>query len=135
MDLGGLNARIITTQTYPQGPPLRWMCVCVGGGVGVCSVTQSCPTLWDPRACSLPGSSVHGILQAGILEWVVISFSRDRPNPGTEPRSLVSPILAGVSLTLQSTNKSMCLSVSQSMSAHVHAHTHTHTHRHRTCPS
>ena len=35
-------------------------------------VTQSCPTLCDPMGCSLPGSSVHGILQARILEWVAI---------------------------------------------------------------
>ena len=39
---------------------------------------QSCPTLWDPIDCSPPGSSAHGILQARILEWVAISFSRDR---------------------------------------------------------
>ena len=47
---------------------------------------QSCPTLWDPHMdCSPPGSSVHGILQARILEWVVISFPRDLPNPGIKP--------------------------------------------------
>ena len=40
-------------------------------------VTQSCPTLCDPIYCSPPGSSVHGIFQARILEWVAISFSRD----------------------------------------------------------
>ena len=39
-------------------------------------VAQSCPTLCDPTECSLPGSSVHGILQARILEWVAIPFSR-----------------------------------------------------------
>ena len=39
-------------------------------------VAQSCPTLCDPIDCSPPGSSVHGILQARILEWVAISFSR-----------------------------------------------------------
>ena len=39
-------------------------------------VAQSCPTLCDPVDYSLPGSSVHGILQARILEWVAISFSR-----------------------------------------------------------
>ena len=39
-------------------------------------VAQYCPTLCDPIDCSLPGSSVHGILQARILEWVAISFSR-----------------------------------------------------------
>ena len=37
---------------------------------------QLCPTLYDPMDCSPPGSSVHGILQARILEWVAISFSR-----------------------------------------------------------
>ena len=40
-------------------------------------VAQSCPTLCDPRDCSLPGSSAHGILQARILEWVAISYSRN----------------------------------------------------------
>ena len=39
-------------------------------------VTQSCPTLCDPMDYSLPGSSIHGIFQARILEWVAISFSR-----------------------------------------------------------
>ena len=48
-------------------------------------VTQSCLTLCDPVDCSLPGSSVHGIFQARILEWVVIPFSRGSSqgsNPG-----------------------------------------------------
>ena len=39
-------------------------------------VIQSCLTLCDPMDCSLLGSSVHGILQARILEWVAISYSR-----------------------------------------------------------
>ena len=39
-------------------------------------VAQSCPTLCDPMDCSLPGSSLHEILQARVLEWVAISFSR-----------------------------------------------------------
>ena len=39
-------------------------------------VTQSCLTLWDPLDCSLPGSSVCGIFQARVLEWVATSFSR-----------------------------------------------------------
>ena len=49
---------------------------------GVCSVKvkvlvgQLCPTLWDPMDCSSPGSSVHGMLQARILEWVAIPFFR-----------------------------------------------------------
>ena len=39
------------------------------------SVAQSCPTLSDPMDCSLPGSSVHGIFQARVLEWGAIAFS------------------------------------------------------------
>ena len=38
-------------------------------------VIQSCPTLSDPMDCSLPGSSIHGIFQARVLEWVAIAFS------------------------------------------------------------
>ena len=37
---------------------------------------HSCPTLCDPMDCSLPGSSIHGIFQARVLEWIAISFSR-----------------------------------------------------------
>ena len=66
-----------------QGPSIH-------GSSLSCSVGQSCLTLCDPMDCSLQGSSVHGILQAGTLEWVSISFSRDLPNPGIEPRSPVS---------------------------------------------
>ena len=39
-------------------------------------VTQLCPTLSNPMDCSLPGSSVHGIFQARVLEWGVIAFSK-----------------------------------------------------------
>ena len=41
-------------------------------------VTQSCPTPSDPMDCSPPGSSVHGIFQARVLEWGAITFSDDR---------------------------------------------------------
>ena len=40
-------------------------------------VAQSCPTLRDPMVCSLPGSFVHGIFQARVLEWGAIAFSND----------------------------------------------------------
>jgi len=50
-------------------------------------VAQSCPTLCYTIDCSLPGSSVHGIFQAIILEWIAISFSRGSPNPGLDPGS------------------------------------------------
>ena len=48
---------------------------------GESEVTQSCPTLWNPMDCSLPGSSVHGIFQAIVLEWIAISFSRGSSQP------------------------------------------------------
>ena len=54
-------------------------------------VVLSCPTPSDPKDCSLPGSSIHGILQARALEWVPLPSPGDLPNPGTE----VSPGLAG----------------------------------------
>ena len=44
-------------------------------------VAQSCPTLRDPMNFSLPGSSVHGIFQARVLEWVAIAFSETRGYP------------------------------------------------------
>ena len=47
----------------------KYCCYC-------CLVAKLCPILCDPIDCGLPGSSVHGILQARTLEWVTISFSR-----------------------------------------------------------
>ena len=44
---------------------------------GESEVAQSCPTLSDPMDCSLPGSSIHGIFQARVLEWGAIAFSSD----------------------------------------------------------
>ena len=44
-------------------------------------VSQTCPTLWDPMDGSLPGSSVHGIFQARVLEWGAIAFSRGSSQP------------------------------------------------------
>ena len=44
---------------------------------------QSCPTLSDPKDCSLPGSSVHGIFQARVLEWVAIAFSNTAKGVGS----------------------------------------------------
>ena len=48
---------------------------------------QSCPSLSDPTDCSPPGSSVHGISQARLLEWMVISFSRESSRPREEHSS------------------------------------------------
>ena len=67
-----------------------------------CSIAQSCPTLCGPMDCSPPGSSIHGILQVGIPEWVVISYSRGIfPTQGLNPgllyllhRQVDSPLLS-----------------------------------------
>ena len=59
-------------------------------------VNQSCPTLCDPMDCSPPGSSVHEIFQARILEWVDISFSRRSSQP--RDRTWGSPALQADSL-------------------------------------
>ena len=61
--------------------PLRTLCVCVCVCVCVCSVSQSCLILCGPMECSLPGSSVHGISQARIPEWVALSYSRGSSRP------------------------------------------------------
>ena len=65
-------------------------------------VTQSCPALCDPMDCSLPGSSLHGILQAGILEWVAFPFLGYLPDPGIKPGS---PGLQADSLPSESPGK------------------------------
>ena len=49
---------------------------------------QLCPALWDPMHQSLPGSSVHGIVQERTLEWVTMPSPGDLPNPETRPSSL-----------------------------------------------
>ena len=53
----------------------RWREECWVHSESDSEVTQSCPTLCDPVDCNLPGSSVHGILQTRVLEWVAIAFS------------------------------------------------------------
>ena len=77
------------------------------GASGACvlpaKLLQLCPTLCNPMHYSLPGSSVHGILQARILEWVAVPFSGDLPDPGIKPVSLKSPALAGRFFTTSAT--------------------------------
>ena len=70
-----------------------------------CSVTQSCPTLCEIMGWSPPGSSVHDISQARILEWVAFPFPGDLPNPGIEPASLMSPALADGFFTTSATTE------------------------------
>ena len=82
--------------------------------VCVCSVTKSCPTLWDLMNCSLPDSSVQGIFQARILEWVAIS-SRESSQPRDQTHvSCVSCFGRGI------------LYHWATWEAHIHIHTYTH---------
>ena len=65
-------------QVYWSGVPLPF--------ISTREVTQSCPTLCDPMDCSPPGSSIHGIFQARVLEWVAISFFRGSSPPRNRTR-------------------------------------------------
>ena len=77
----------VTHRRQPTRLPRPWVSPGKNTGVGChfllqrmkvkseSEVTQLCPTLRDPMDCSLPGSSVHGIFQAGVLEWGAIAFS------------------------------------------------------------
>ena len=62
---------------------------------GILSHTQPYPTFCNSADCNPPGSSVQGILQTRILEWVGFPPPGDLPDPGIEPMSLASPALAG----------------------------------------
>ena len=79
-----------SVQSYRQQPtrlPCPWDSSGKNTGVGChfllqcvkvkseSEVAQSCPTLGNPMDCSIPGSSIHGIFQARVLEWVAIAFS------------------------------------------------------------
>ena len=63
---------------------------------------QSCPTLWDPMNCNLPGFSVCGILQARILEWVVMPSFKGSSQPRDWTRS---PALTGTFFTVWATRE------------------------------
>ena len=76
--ISGVSSPLLSSSPFPSTLAYHRVCVCVC--VCVCartrSVTQSCLTLCNPIDCSLPGSSVHEIFQARILEKAAISYSR-----------------------------------------------------------
>ena len=82
---------------------IMWVCA---------KLLQPCSTVCDPMDHSLPGSSVHGILQARILEWVAMPFSRGSSQPRDWTRVSISPGLAGSFFTTGATWEalSMCIS-------------------------
>ena len=79
------NRTLLSCKTCPlfwQLKPNYWFTICTQVHyVHACLVTQSCMTLCDPLDCSPPGSSVHEIIQARILEWVVMPSSRESSWP------------------------------------------------------
>ena len=101
----------ILTESPKTNTTLQINYVCVS----VCAlVIQLCLTLYDPMDCSLPGSSVHGILQARILEWVAISFTRVSSQPRAQTwvshivgRFFYTPIK--VKKIIPSKTKAVCL--------------------------
>ena len=58
-----------------QVPYIKWAAAVPAAAAAAAKSLQLCPTLSDPRDCSLPGSSAHGIFQARVLEWVASAFS------------------------------------------------------------
>ena len=71
---------------------------------------QLCPALCDPMDCGLPASSVYGISQVRILDWIPCPPPEDPSDPGIEPASLASPALAGTFLPLAPPGKPMPIS-------------------------
>ena len=103
---------IVCTLDMMWGKLYFYFCVCSSDShnhrlvirKSLCLVSQSCLTLCNPMDCSLPGSSVHGILQARILEWVSMPYSRG----SFQPRDLthISHITSRL-FTLWATRKSL----------------------------
>ena len=103
MDMPSTTATLALLLSFEEPESWLWSFMCVSARPGIfltpqhfdswgylipkqgkverSKVTQSCPTLYDPMNCSPPGSSVHGIFQARVLDWDVISFSRGSSRP------------------------------------------------------
>ena len=86
-------------------------------------VVLFCPTLCDSMGCSQPGSSIHGTLQARILEWVAIPFSRDQ--------TWVSCLAGGFFTVLSQQGPHINTHTHRKTHTHTETHTHRHTDTHR----
>ena len=103
----------------------------VGYSLCICAkLLQLCLTLCDLTDCSPPGSSVHGILQARILGWVAVFFSRGSSQPRDRTCVSESAALEGKFFTTSATWEAHGVAKSWTWQ-HKHTHTHTHTHTHR----
>ena len=103
------------THLFPKGLATVWIwnqasdCICTNLAPACMGlVTQSRLTLCDPLDCNLPSSSVHGIFQARILEWVAIPFSRGSSWPRDQTRISCVSCIAGGFLTLWATGEALC---------------------------
>ena len=80
-----LKSQHILVSCVPRNRSWSTRCLHIGLWHQACSTVEGCasvcPTLCDPMDCSLPGSSFHGILQARILKWVAISYTRESSWP------------------------------------------------------
>ena len=87
---------VLTLQMSKMGSRIRATQLGGSGAVPCCCCAQSCPTLFDPIDCILPGSSIHGLLQARITGvGLPCPPPGDLRNSGIKPVSLTSPVLAG----------------------------------------
>ena len=78
------TASVMHLLNHAKAAPFTAFLVCFTVYCCCCLVAKLCPTLWDPMDCSPPGSSVHGISQARILECIAISFSRGSSQPSDQ---------------------------------------------------
>ena len=101
MDTGGCTHTHTHQHLLQRSTQGSTLCFIACDDVWVCAKPlQSCLTLCHPMDCSPPGSSVRGILQARVLEWVARPSPGDLPNPGIEPVSPMAPVLQADSLPL-----------------------------------
>ena len=114
-DFSGLSKPLFPARVLfviNQWPRVTWGTICRGEeNRAACQVARSCLTLCDLMNYSLPGSFVHGILQAESWSRFPCPPLEDLPNPGIEPTSFTSPSLAGgfftTSAAWESSNKSV----------------------------
>ena len=87
---------------------------------GKSEVAQSCPTLRDPMVCSLPGSSVHGIFQARVLEWGAIAFSNKSQLKNVTYKQLAISVLEeGHHVIISSSCRCVCIGVCMCVDVYV----------------
>ena len=87
-------------QNHTRDNQQKWNKWLLAGVVCNAQLLQSCPSLCDPRDCGPPGSSVHGILQARILEWAAVPFSMGSSQPRDRTHIPAAPALQEDSILL-----------------------------------